>query len=152
MSFYLEQINILFHDFPACSSGLLCLFLFSRGMYLFFCSSQVYYVYIHIQSRQFYFDSYLYVKWGKCPFHCHRSCSPAIMLKQLFSFLWNRRRHPPDGLACYSLTPSQRRNAERENDKRALFFMRRAHFHGAIFSPTPPPSPPTLSHYIIPSF
>lgn len=52
MSFNLEHINILFHAFSVCSGGLLCPFI-----YLCFCPRH-----ILIQNRQFYFDSYLYVK------------------------------------------------------------------------------------------
>lgn len=75
MSFNLEHINILFHAFSVCSSGLLCPFI-----YLCFRPRH-----ILIQNRQFYFDSYLYVKcetegrgvvggwWGEAPCHC--SCT-----------------------------------------------------------------------------
>lgn len=54
MSFNLEHINILFHAFSVCSSGLLCPF-------IYLCIRPRH---ILIQNRQFYFDSYLYVKCG----------------------------------------------------------------------------------------
>lgn len=54
VSFNLEHINILFHALSVCSTGLLCPFI-----YLCFRPSH-----ILIQNRQFYFDSYLYVKCG----------------------------------------------------------------------------------------
>lgn len=53
-SFNLEHINILFHAFSVCSSGLLCPF-------IYLCIRPRH---ILIQNRQFYFDSYLYVKCG----------------------------------------------------------------------------------------
>lgn len=52
LSFNLERINILFHAFSVCSTGLLCPFI-----YLCFRPRH-----ILIQNRQFCFDSYLYVK------------------------------------------------------------------------------------------
>lgn len=72
MSFNLEHINILFHAFSVCSSGLLCPFI-----YLCFRPGH-----ILIQNRQFYFDSYLYVKCEKgggvvavVGVPCHCSCT-----------------------------------------------------------------------------
>lgn len=55
MSFNLEHINILFHAFTVCSSRLLC-----PLIYLCFRPRN-----ILIQNKQFYFDSYLYVKCGR---------------------------------------------------------------------------------------
>lgn len=79
MSFNLDHIIILFHAFSDCSSGLLCPFI-----YLCFCPRK-----ILIQSRQFCFDSYLYVKWerGLC-----RVIAPVLcyMLKQLFLYFCPR--------------------------------------------------------------
>lgn len=72
VSFNLEHINILFHAFSTCSSGPLCPFI-----YLCFCPRN-----ILIQNRQFYFDSYLYVKCGGGGLVvAHVLC---YLLKQLF--------------------------------------------------------------------
>lgn len=89
VSFNLEHINILFHAFSTCSSGPLCPFI-----YLCFCPRN-----ILIQNRQFYFDSYLYVKcggWGAC--HC--SCT-LLFAEAAFFFSQNSPRHPLSGLDAF---------------------------------------------------
>lgn len=77
MSFNLEHINILFHAFSVSSSELLCLFL-----YLCFCPGHSL-----IQNRQFYFDSYLYVKCegkGCGGVYCH--CSRTLLFAETAFF------------------------------------------------------------------
>lgn len=73
VSFNLEHINILFHAFSTCSSGPLCPFI-----YLCFCPRN-----ILIQNRQFYFDSYLYVKCGGGACRC--SCTLLFAEAAFFS-------------------------------------------------------------------
>lgn len=75
VSFNLDHIIILFHAFSDRSSGPLCPFI-----YLCFCPRK-----ILIQSRQFYFDSYLYVKWERGLCHV---IAPVLryMLKRLFLY------------------------------------------------------------------
>lgn len=76
MSLNLEHINILFHAFSDGSSGLLCPFI-----YLCFCPRHRL-----IQNRQFYFDSYLYVK---CERGARLVIAPVLccLLKQPFFVL-----------------------------------------------------------------
>lgn len=87
MSFNLEHINILFHASSDCSSGLLCPF-------ICFCFRPRN---ILIQNRQFYFDSYLYVK---CERGVRLVIAPVLcfLLKQAF-LSRNSPRHPLGGLA-----------------------------------------------------
>lgn len=87
MSFNLEHNNILFHAFSVCSSELLCPFI-----YLCFRPGH-----ILIQNRQFYFDSYLYVKC-KGGGACHCSCT-LLFAETAFFFSHNSPRHPLSGLA-----------------------------------------------------
>lgn len=72
MSFNLEHINILFHAFSVCSSGLLC-----PLIYLCFRPRH-----ILIQKRQFYFDSYLYVK-------CEEEEEGVLSLLLYFAICWS---------------------------------------------------------------
>lgn len=105
LSFNLEHINILFHAFSACSSGLLCPF-----TYLCFHPGH-----ILIHNRQFCFDSYFYVKCGgggrRVGVPCHCFCTLLFAETAFFSPHPSPSHNSPktssQWIKCYSNTFSE---------------------------------------------